>query len=546
MTNSSTDKKTAALVAADLNQSGLGTRSRLADDLAGTAVLKRTLIRLGQVKGLAERIVFCPPGQKESLQTILDDPNVLLQELSSPLPIGPAIQRRKWALTSWRGGLHEATLFDEPAITEEMVLYARSRDIYTAVVVPAEAVLTDPELIDGLIEHHQQHDSLMRFTFTQAAPGLCGWAYRLDLYHELRLTGQRIGDLMNYDPDHTQGDQINQDSNFKVPQEICFSPFRYLADTQRSFDAMKKTLQGANGNQRNAVQTVRKMADVLRETDILPRELEVEINTERSLRLAGYPHGRSDLGRGAMTLEQFAKIVNDCREYDDICLTLGGFGEPLAHPQLLAIIEAAKQAGIFGINIETDGRLLNGKLAESLLASPVDTISIFLDANSPELYRQVKGEDGFEAVVKQMEEFAEQRKTRGDTGPKIVAHLVKTRQSLGEMEEFYDRWIRQCGCAVITGFNDFAGQIEDRSVMNMSPPRRFPCNRLSNCMMILADGRVSLCSQDFRGAHAVGNVFTSNVKEIWKSQAMERLRQAHRDGNYGVNPLCERCKDWFR
>lgn len=546
MTNSSTGKKTAALVTADLSSSGLGTRSRLADDLAGTAVLKRTLERLGRAKGLDEILVFCPPGQKESLQTIIEDPQVLVQELSSPLPISPAVQRRKWALATWRGGLHEATLFDEPAITEEMVALARERDIYTAVVVPAEAVLADPELIDGLVEHHHQHDSLMRFTFTQAAPGLCGWAYRLDLYHELRLTGQRIGDLMNYDPDHTQGDQINQDSNYKVEQEICFSPFRYLADTQRSFELMEKVLQGTNGSRWNAVQTVQKMAEVLRETELLPRELEVEINTERSVRLRGYPHGRADLGRGAMSLEQFAKIVNDCREYDDICLTLGGFGEPLAHPHLLAMIETAKQAGIFGINIETDGRLLKGELAGALLKSPVDTISVYLDANSSELYRQVKGEDGFEAVVKQMEEFAEQRKIQGDTGPIIVAHLVKTRQNLGEMEEFYDRWIRRCGCAVITGYNDFAGQIEDRSIMNMAPPRRFPCKRLSNGMMILADGRVSLCSQDFTGKHAVGNVFIRSIKEIWKAAALERLRQAQREGNFGVNPLCARCKDWFR
>jgi len=213
---------------------------------------------------------------------------------------------------------------------------------------------------------------------------------------------------------------------------------------------------------------------------------------------------------------------------------------------LLAMIETAKQAGIFGINIETDGRLLKGELAGALLKSPVDTISVYLDANSSELYRQVKGEDGFEAVVKQMEEFAEQRKIQGDTGPIIVAHLVKTRQNLGEMEEFYDRWIRRCGCAVITGYNDFAGQIEDRSIMNMAPPRRFPCKRLSNGMMILADGRVSLCSQDFTGKHAVGNVFIRSIKEIWKAAALERLRQAQREGNFGVNPLCARCKDWFR
>jgi spiro-SPASM protein len=238
--------------------------------------------------------------------------------------------------------------------------------------------------------------------------------------------------------------------------------------------------------------------------------------------------------------------MNDCSDYDDICLTLGGFGEPLAHPQLLDMISAAKNAGIFGINIETDGRALHGELADALLESSVDTISVYLDADSDLLYRQVKGNDGFEAVVNQLETFQEKRNARDNKGPILVAHLVKTHQTMPEMEAFYDRWIRCCGCAVIVGYNDFAGQIEDHSVMNMAPPRRFPCRRLSHCMMILADGQVSICSQDFLFRHSIGNVFKNSVKELWQSEALEQLRKSHQDGNFAANPLCAKCKDWFR
>ncbi len=541
------NKKNAAILYADLNRSVWGTRSYLADRLAGRSVLERTISRLEQANRLDEIIVFCPGEQQEQVRELIGQTTAIVKGLTEPVPLSKHIPGRKWAMNSWRGGIREATQFDEQAFTAEMVLYAREREIYTALSVACEAVVVDPKLTDALLEHHHEHGDAMRFTFTQAGPGLCGGAYRLDLLHELVLTGAYIGDLLRYDPATPHADYIVQECNYKVDPELYTTQFRYIADTRRSFGALENlvTKAGDSFQQWDAKQIVAELEQSCPAPDILPREVEIEITTEPSLRIGGYPH-RVDSEhpqRQMMSLACFKKIVEQLGAYDDICLTIGGFGEPLSHPELMAMIEAAKAAGILGINIETDGQLLKGDLAESLSRSKVDVISVYLDADDGEIYHEVKGKDCFDEVVGQLEDFIEKTK---DAGPMILPHLVKTRQTMAQMEAFYDRWLKSCDGAVIVGYKDFAGQLEDKSVMDMAPPQRSACRRLSGSMTILADGGVTICGQDFKGSCATGNVNEKSIKELWCSQALEELRAAHRQRNFGMNELCGKCKEWHR
>jgi spiro-SPASM protein len=351
--------------------------------------------------------------------------------------------------------------------------------------------------------------------------------------------------LLAYNPDRPHADYINEPCTYRLPQTLSRVDFRYVADTQRSWAVLEKVLAGNNGQAEGwgAEDVVAAVEKQKQGTDILPHELEVEINTERSVRIAGYPHGRSGR-RGPMSMEQWRKIVEDCRGYDDVCLTVGGYGEPLAHGDLPALVAAAKAAGIYGINIETDGRRLTGELAAALAEGPADVISVYLDADSEEGYRQAKGEEGFAQVAANVGAFAERSWAKG--GPLVAPHLVKTRGTMAEMEAFYDRWLRQCGAAVITGYNDFAGQIADQAVMNMAPPRRTACGRLGRCLTILADGRAVYCQQDFAGKFAIGNVLERSVGDIWRGGEMEKLREAHRQGKYGDGYLCGTCKEWHR
>lgn len=538
------ERKNVAILYADAERSALGVRSRVAEEIDGKTVLRRTVERLQRAEQLNEIIVFCPETQISQIQPLVAGMNVEVTGLQEMVSTSPYVRRRKWGLNCWRGGIREATVFDEQSFTAEMVLKLRERDVYTAVTAPAEAILVDPHLIDGLIAHHHENGSAMRFTFTQAAPGLAGCAYRLDLLHELVQTNATIGNLLYYDPESPHMDYIMQECNFRVAKDLCVSPYRYLADTARSFGHLTRLAANLNGQLENGQvgQFVQKMQEQIWKVDALPRELEIEINTEPSLRIERQKvKGKRQNNR--MSLELFEKIVNDCAALDDICITIGGFGEPLVHPELNQIIEAAKQAEILGINIETDGLALEGELAEALAESAADVISVYVDANSRVLYEQVKGQDRFEQVERNIEAFID--KVSGH-GPMVIPHLVKTRETMAEMEEFYARWLDRCGAAVIVGYNDYAGQIENKAVMDMCPPQRYPCSRLYRTLMILADGNATICAQDFTGLQIIGNVKERSVSELWRSEEMNQLRLTHQEGNFNLNPLCVKCKEWHR
>lgn len=539
---STQDRRNAVIIYADSQRSHLGLPSYIHHLLAGQPVLRRTVERLQRVKSLDDIMVFCPEAQQSDIKALLSGTSAQLFGVSQPIPLATYLGRRKWSLSSWRGGIHEATVYDELRINRDMVNATRAKNIYTALMVPPEAVCVDPKLLEGLIEYHHRYNDTMRFTFTQAAPGLTCCAYRLDFLHELELAKAQVADILAYQPEKPHFDMILFECNYKVDPPLSLIPFRFLADNRRSIEVLETLLNTVEGESPSALDFVNTIKPMLVTTSPMPQELDIEITTEKSLRLTEYPHGT--IRRGPMSLAQFEKICQDCRPWDDMCITIGGYGEPLSHPDLIAMIQAAKNAGILGINIETDGRLLTGKLAEDLLQAPVDVISVWLDANSPELYRQLKGEDHFEAVTANIQAFME--KSQLGIGPQVIPHLTKIRATMAEMEAFYDRWLVACGAAVIVGPNDYAGQIADLSIRNMCPPKRFACQRLSRCLTILADGSVTTCHQDFKGHHPVGNIFQKPLTEIWQGPALESLRQAHRQEQFNQNPLCAQCKEWAR
>ncbi len=544
------EKITAAWIYADLERSVIDTDSRIAEDLAGKKTLPRTIEQLNRSTLLNEVIVFCPAQQLQDVSELVNGLQATVCPLTEPVSLSKRLKRRKWSLQSWRGGINEATLFDEFPLTREMIEFGRRQQFYTVLLTPAEAALASPELIDQIIDHNNKHDDEMRFTFSQAPPGLCGCLFRMDLAHELELAKTYIGDILAYNPDNAHADYIVQECAYKVGPELYSSQTRFIADNQRSYDLLYRFLRANNGNLIDTAKAVEAIEKMRMETAKLPPELEIEISTEPSLRYEGYPHrgfnnDNSQSARQHMSLEMFAKIVNDCRAYDDICITIGGFGEPLSHPDLPKMIKIAKAGGIFGINVETDGALLDDELTGILLDLPIDVVSVYLDADNAEFYRKIKGCDYFDRITDQMERFVEMSNEKED-GPILLPHMTKTRQTLDQMEGFYDRWKRTCQAAVLRGYNDYSGQIENQAVMDMSPPLRTQCDRIDSCMTIFANGDVPVCSQDYRGLNVIGNVNCNTVSEIWQSRQLQDVRDSHQRGQFDCNQLCSNCKEWYR
>ena len=144
-----------AVIQADLEVTPLGTRSRLADELRGLPILRRTVERVLDVSGLSGVYVLTPENQAARCRTLLDGTAAVVQPMNADPPPWAALIRasRKWSLDGWRGGVGGSTAFDE---------------------------YTDCRLIDGLLRHVEA-DAVL--SVPPAAPLLDRKSTRLNSSH---------------------------------------------------------------------------------------------------------------------------------------------------------------------------------------------------------------------------------------------------------------------------------------------------------------------------------------------------------------------------
>ncbi|MFO0972329.1 MAG: SPASM domain-containing protein [Phycisphaerae bacterium] len=126
-----------------------------------------------------------------------------------------------------------------------------------------------------------------------------------------------------------------------------------------------------------------------------------------------------------------------------------------------------------------------------------------------------------------------------------MPEFVKTRDNFADLEAFYDRWMQSLGTAVIAGASAFGGRRSDRRVTRVTPPGRTPCRQVFRRALLLADGRLASCDQDYRGEVSVSTEPESGLA-AWTGGRMKALRCAQRDQSLGGWPLCGACEEWHR
>lgn len=544
--------KLIAVIVADFDRSPIGTRSRLADDLYGESLLRRTLRRITSSERLASVHLAVSTRHAGPAAEAAAGLDVNLEtHAAAPVPWQKLVaSARKWSLDGWRGGLVSATVLDE--FTDPWVSQALGkRESADAVVaVPAAAPLIDPQLIDDMIARYEEIHEDARLVFTQSAPGLSGAIYATSLLDDLINAAQPVCRVMAYVPTQPQRDMIMQPCFHPVPAEIAHAMGRCIVDTQTAFDRVSEIVRNADGEEDglSASAVSRSLTDrCFTPSGPLPLEVELELITEDSLpETALRPRGKVLGRRAAMEPAVFERLVHELSARDDTRIVLGGFGDPLLHPRLPDLLHMCRNAGIFALAVRTPLVRLDDDALAALFKSRVDVLNVVLDAHSAETYRAVHKSDAFDQVNANIERVLKTHAQANQPQPLVVCEMAKMHATMDEIEPFYDHWISRTGSAVIAGPSHYAGQYPDRSVMNMAPPHRTPCRRIFGRAMILADGRVTMCDQDFKGTRAIGSITSATLSDLWLGDVMTNLRDAHTAGRYDELSLCSRCDEWHR
>jgi spiro-SPASM protein len=337
---------------------------------------------------------------------------------------------------------------------------------------------------------------------------------------------------------------IKKDINaFDIETEISSTDQRMLrvllaADTERNYRLLERIVALGGSDAESVCAVLEDHPEILR---TLPAFFPVQI-VERCPHACSYcPYpgfGGNVMARtGEMPAERFAVLASKIAAFaGDAVVDISMWGEPALHRGIFDIVAAALGQSGLELVIETSGvgwqPGMIQRIRDSFAREPTWIVS--LDASSERLYRTLRGEG-----------FAEAEKTAHQLlalFPRTAwVQAVRMRENEEDLETFYKAWKTTTENVIVQKYDPFHGTLPNRSVVDLSPTKRFPCWHLKRDLAVLLDGTVPLCREDLAVETRLGNVFEEDLAAIW-----ERAQQFYRAHLAGGWPgICAGCDEYY-
>lgn len=134
-----------------------------------------------------------------------------------------------------------------------------------------------------------------------------------------------------------------------------------------------------------------------------------------------------------MSWELFTSIVD---QVPDLArAVLHGVGEPMLVKHLPKMVRYLKDRGVY-VLFNTNGTVLNARNGRALIAAGLDELRVSLDAANAESYREVRGLDYFDRILRNVRAFRRLQEAEGHTTPRVSAWLTGLRKTVEELPDF--------------------------------------------------------------------------------------------------------------
>ena len=219
-------------------------------------------------------------------------------------------------------------------------------------------------------------------------------------------------------------------------------------------------------------------------------------------------------------------------------------GEPLVHPKSYEILQYAVDNSGTKVTLTTNGTLLKEKKMKKLLSTGLHMIDISIDAYSNEIYKKVRVGGDLDVTKKNVLRLLELNDEVGHK-TKIIVSFVEQKENSHEIERFKEFWQKQSVDEVlIRKLHTNSGSVikENDSQLNKNESRRaclYPWERV----VLTAKGTLNFCPTDWYGKSEVSDFAKTSIKEVWKNNFYNDLRDQHLANEY-KNDFCKQCPDW--
>lgn len=285
-----------------------------------------------------------------------------------------------------------------------------------------------------------------------------------------------------------------------------------------------------------------------------PRIIDIELTNLCNFRCLMCPTGNRSQRRdqGFMDGDLFRKVLDQLRGHH-VGLRFIRWGEPLMHPELIALLAAAKADGHL-LHLNTNGSHLTPEMADRLLGIPIDSLKFSVQGVDRKSYAEMRNIDFFDDLLKTAAMLHEKR--GGAALPFIQISTTVTYENKVQQEAFLTQVKGLCDATNIgaTSFDwlDLAAVrlkpselemlkklIREENVVKVHPE----CPEVFDKLSINWDGTVSACCMDSDNLMTVGDLKSQSLLEIWNGERLTYYRQMLAEMRHDELPLCRYCYD---
>ena len=275
------------------------------------------------------------------------------------------------------------------------------------------------------------------------------------------------------------------------------------------------------------------------------------------------PQSKITRQKEILSFENCKKIIDNIK--NDISVLLPWFSnEPLLNSDLSEIIKYAAENNIYTM-VSTNAVLLTEKKGRELIEAGLDEILLCLDGTSRRSYEPFREGADFEIILENIKNFCALRREYGKKMPFVELQFILTKLNQNEVGEirrlakeskvdrlrvksfalseyaYSKKEIKDLTERFLPDSEEYKSKIrykKENGELSLKNKKNF-CGLVFSNIVILTDGRISMCCYDLNGERAYkGNLLNKNLKQIWNLEENKSLRcEASRRGF----PLCKIC-----
>lgn len=256
-------------------------------------------------------------------------------------------------------------------------------------------------------------------------------------------------------------------------------------------------------------------------------------------------------GMHKITFENFKKICDDILELGKLkVLRYYNVGEPLLHPEAIAMIRYGSELGIAErTELTTNGSALTPDRADELITSGLDYLRISIYETDAERHKLLTGSSVTpQRIAGNVKAFRERRDALGAEKPFIYVKMIDPfdPEKVTQLRALYrgiadevaieppHAWTNDEGVDLLESGYGY-------QIARATKPVKEVCPSPFYLLATHADGEISTCCVDWERKNSVGNVFRESLAEIWNGERMAEFRRKHIERRRDELPACRNC-----